>query len=94
MKIERLFYSGCLIAVLLCTGQLAKAQDNYEIQVYGSETVPKGNTLVELHNNFRIEGFKTSTDGLQPQIISGTKRWKSRTDLPSGLRWASTFLPH
>jgi hypothetical protein len=101
MKIERLFYSGCLIAVLLCTGQLAKAQDNYEIQVYGSETVPKGNTLVELHNNFRIEGFKTSTDGLQPtnhqwhetlEITHGFTEWFEVgfyvfTSLKNGYGW-------
>ncbi len=28
------------------------AQDNYEIQVYGSELVAKGATMVELHSNF------------------------------------------
>ncbi|HEY4319686.1 MAG TPA: hypothetical protein VGM77_00800 [Gemmatimonadales bacterium] len=30
----------------------AVAQDNYEIQVYGSDLVPKGATMVELHSNF------------------------------------------
>ncbi len=42
------------------------AQDNYEIQVYGSETVPKGETMVELHSNFTAEGRKTVEDGLLP----------------------------
>jgi hypothetical protein len=32
------------------------AQDNYEIQVYGSETVPQGDTMVELHSNYTVEG--------------------------------------
>ncbi len=57
-----------LMLLLLLSGlaQVAEAQDNYEIQVYGSETVPKGKTMVELHSNFTIEGTKTSTDGLYP----------------------------
>jgi hypothetical protein len=29
----------------------ARAQDNYEIQVYGSELVPAGDTMVEFHSN-------------------------------------------
>ncbi|MGH9528291.1 MAG: hypothetical protein ACRD2S_00050, partial [Terriglobales bacterium] len=38
----------------LATGFIpaAYAQDNYEIQVYGSDLVPAGNTMVELHSNF------------------------------------------
>ena len=27
------------------------AQGNYEVQVYGSELVPPGRTMVELHSN-------------------------------------------
>jgi hypothetical protein len=40
-----------------------KAQDNYEIQVYGSETVEQGHTMVELHSNYTIDGSKTVIDG-------------------------------
>jgi hypothetical protein len=29
-------------------------QDNFETQVYGSETVEPGNTMVELHSNFTL----------------------------------------
>ena len=36
------------------------AQGNYEIQVYGADTVPPGRTMVELHSNFTFEGFKTT----------------------------------
>jgi hypothetical protein len=32
-----------------------RAQDNYEIQVYGSDTVAKGATMVELHSNYSSE---------------------------------------
>jgi hypothetical protein len=43
-----------------------KAQDNYEIQVYGSETVEKGHTMLELHSNFTFDGSKTIADGVLP----------------------------
>lgn len=36
----------------------ALAQDNYEIQVYGSETVEKGKTMLELHSNYTLDGNK------------------------------------
>jgi hypothetical protein len=42
------------------------AQDNYEIQVYGSETVPKGATMVELHSNYTIEGRTQEENGVLP----------------------------
>jgi hypothetical protein len=45
---------------------LAHAQDNYEIQVYGSETVAPQHTMVELHSNFTEEGSKTVIDGVLP----------------------------
>ncbi|MDB5138501.1 MAG: hypothetical protein JWR12_417 [Mucilaginibacter sp.] len=35
-----------------------KAQDNYEIQVYGAELVDPGHTMVELHSNFTFDGSK------------------------------------
>jgi hypothetical protein len=42
------------------------AQDNYEIQVYGSETQAPRTTMFELHSNFSIEGNKTVIDGMLP----------------------------
>src|SRR5712691_155733 len=42
------------------------AQDNYEIQVYGSETVPTGKTMVELHSNYTIEGKRQTVNGVLP----------------------------
>jgi hypothetical protein len=44
----------------------ATAQDNYEIQVYGSDTVAPGHTMFELHSNFTIDGSKTFANGLFP----------------------------
>jgi hypothetical protein len=43
--------ASMIVLPLLCAGQ-----DNYEIQVYGSETVAKGSTMVELHSNFTFDG--------------------------------------
>ncbi len=53
-----------LLAVLACVPLFG--QGNYEIQVYGADTVPPGRTMVELHSNFTFEGFKTVMDGVLP----------------------------
>ena len=59
--------SRCLLltTILLPLG-CAMAQDNYEIQVYGSETVPRGATMFELHSNFTFQGSKQAVDGVRP----------------------------
>jgi hypothetical protein len=36
----------------------AFAQDNYEIQVYGADTVAPKTTMLELHSNFTVDGSK------------------------------------
>lgn len=53
------------LAALLSAGILS-AQDNYEIQVYGSETVAPGRTMVEIHSNFTFSGSKGIVDGMLP----------------------------
>lgn len=53
------------IAALLFSSSL-RAQGNYEIQVYGSETVAPGRTMVELHSNFTFSGSKSVVDGMLP----------------------------
>lgn len=55
----------CVLILAFSTLKL-KAQDNYEIQVYGSETVEKGKTMVELHSNYTINGSKTVANGELP----------------------------
>jgi len=45
---------------------LAAAQDNYEIQVYGSDTVKKGTTMVELHSNYTLRGTTSTINGVLP----------------------------
>ena len=57
-----------LVAVLLAAvpdSRLA-AQENYEIQVYPSETAEKGTTLFELHSNFTGRGRRGVLRGLLP----------------------------
>lgn len=44
----------------------ALAQDNYEIQVYGSSTMEKGKTMFELHSNYALNGDKDMIDGVVP----------------------------
>ena len=45
---------------------VAAAQDNYEIQVYGSLTQTKGSTMFELHSNYTFDGQKNVIDGVRP----------------------------
>jgi hypothetical protein len=70
--------------VFLLMGSVASAQDNYEIQVYASETVARGDTMVELHSNFTAEGQKRMVDGVSPtnhaehetlEITHGFNNW-------------------
>lgn len=42
------------------------AQGNYEVQVYGSDTIEPHNTMVELHSNFTFQGTKSVVDGQYP----------------------------
>jgi len=56
-----------LIALLLPPlTRCLQAQGSYEIQVYGSDLVAPGATMVELHSNFTFEGSKTVVDGMYP----------------------------
>ena len=71
-------------------GRAAQAQDNYEIQVYGADTVAPKTTMLELHSNFTIDGSKPlpgskyAADGLYPtnhaehatvEITQGINSW-------------------
>lgn len=62
---HNILLASALFALILFPAP-ANAQDNYEIQVYGSELVDPGHTMLELHSNFTIDGSKTITDGIYP----------------------------
>ena len=50
---------------------ISSAQEGYEIQVYSSPTVPKGNTMVELHGNYTADGERQVVDGVYPTHHEG-----------------------
>ena len=63
------------------------AQDNYEIQVYGSETVAPERTMVELHTNFTFSGCKgLRRAGLPDAARAARNTWRSPTAGIAGLR--------
>jgi len=55
-----------IVSLCVCALATALAQDNTEIQVYGSDLVAPGDTMVELHSNFTVKGTKTIVDGVLP----------------------------
>lgn len=54
------------VACLCFTVISIRAQDNYEIQVYGYDTIPPGRTMIEIHSNFTITGTKQTINGVLP----------------------------
>jgi hypothetical protein len=78
-------WAGIAILVSVAMSAVpARAQGNYEIQVYGSETVPPKNTMVELHSNYTLNGQKYVIDGVYPtnhqehetvEITNGINDW-------------------
>ena len=70
--------------LIVCTAAAAHAQGNYEIQVYGADTVPPRSTMVELHSNFTAEGQRYYVNGAAPtnnaehetiEITQGINDW-------------------
>ena len=77
-------------ALLLLPALPASAQNNYEIQVYGSDTIAPQSTMVELHSNFTADGAKPlpgsilAADAMYPtnhaehetvEITTGINEW-------------------
>jgi hypothetical protein len=58
--------STLVIVFSLVALTAAYGQDNYEIQVYGSEMGPPGSTMMELHSNFTVLGSTKVKDGVNP----------------------------
>ena len=74
------------------------AQDNYEIQVYGADTVPAGRTMVEVHSNFTVQGERDEINGVFPshhavhetlEITHGFTPW-----FETGFYLFSSIQPH
>src|ERR1700761_5862374 len=58
------------LLLLVFISTKAFAQDNYEIQVYGSQTQAKGSTMFELHSNYTFNGEKQIVKGVLPSYHS------------------------
>jgi hypothetical protein len=79
----------------------ALAQGNYEIQVYGADTIAPKSTMIELHSNFTPVGQKKLMDGIYPtnhqehetlEITQGINDWSEVgfyvfTSLQDGHGW-------
>ncbi len=102
---EGVFATVLMACLWLPSG--AAAQDNFEIQVYGSETVAPGTTMVELHSNMAVEGTTRKTEGVLPteralhetiEITRGFTPWFETalyilTSLqPDGWQWAGDHI--
>jgi hypothetical protein len=74
-----------IFAVLaLASAVQARAQGNYEIQVYGAATVEPKSTMIEIHSNYTVQGQKYLVDGVYPanhqlhetlEITQGLTSW-------------------
>lgn len=76
---------GLLAVFLLTPVPRARAQGNFEIQVYGSETVPPRSTLVELHSNVAAQGTTRTENRVRP-----TQGAFHETRTRDGSGWATT----
>jgi hypothetical protein len=80
-----------LVALLLSAGLAAPrplaAQGNYEIQVYGSDTVAPGATMVELHSNYTPSGPLDAAAGVRPD----DQAWHETVEITHGVTpWFET----
>jgi outer membrane putative beta-barrel porin/alpha-amylase len=79
---DRLVAVGLLVACALLPS-VARAQGNFEIQVYPSETVTPGTTMVELHSNVAARGTTGRENGVLPtqgafhETLEITQGWTS-----------------
>jgi hypothetical protein len=95
----------CVLALLGAPS--ARAQDNYEIQVYGSELVPPDVTMLELHSNYTFDGqpgtagVLTSRHALHEtaEITHGFNEWLevgfyifTSTQSGTGLEWVGDHV--
>ena len=89
-QICRGWHVAYICLFLLGIASRCAAQGNYEIQVYGADTVAPRTTMVELHSNFTVDGSKAlpgsiyAADGTYPtnhqlhetvEITQGVTSW-------------------
>jgi len=54
------------VSLSVCAALPSPAQDSYEIQIYGAETVARGMTMLEMHSNYTFAGNKNTVNGVFP----------------------------
>ena len=75
------------LALLCILAAPARAQDNYEIQVYGADTVPPDHLMVELHTNYTLQGSRQVINGVQPS----NHAWHETLEITRGFNsWFET----
>jgi outer membrane putative beta-barrel porin/alpha-amylase len=81
-RLDGIVAVGLFVACALLPS-FARAQGNFEIQVYPSETVPPGTTMVELHSNVAALGTTGKENGVLPtqgafhETLEITQGWTS-----------------
>lgn len=96
------------VLVLICRAAGAYAQGNYEIQVYGADTIPPHSTMAELHSNFTADGQHRFIDGVDPtnhaehetiEITQGVNSWSevgfyifTSEQSGTGVQWVGDHL--
>lgn len=66
LSVMRFFPSIVLCSFLMVFRSNTYGQENYEIQVYGSQTQKPGSTMFELHSNYTFSGSTVAKDGVLP----------------------------
>jgi hypothetical protein len=94
-------FLAAMVGLSVSFPHASRAQDNYEIQVYGADTVPAGRTMVELHSNFTVDGEREVINGVVPsqhafhetlEVTHGFTPWFETgfylfTSVQPGARW-------
>jgi hypothetical protein len=95
-------------SVFLLLPVFARAQGNYEIQIYGADTVPPQTLMVELHSNFTVEGQQYTIEGVYPtnhqlhetlELTQGLNDWSeigfyvfTSAQHGTGLQWVGDHI--
>jgi Universal stress protein family len=81
----RALLRGIVLVGYVLGPSLASAQENFEIQVYGSETVAPGTTMVELHSNVAARGTTRAENG----VVRSQGAFHETLEITQG--WTSWF---
>ncbi len=97
-----------LLPFALLIAGTATAQNNYEIQVYPSETIAPKTLLTELHSNYTLEGSTTTQYGMAPtqgqehetiELTQGLNDWSelgfyifTAESSSSGVQWVGDHI--